>query len=480
VLTTEATTERTVVSMVDGIRGWLEERLAPLLAEHEVPGAAVAVLAGDDLAEAASGVVNTATGVAATTGSVFQLASVTKLWTATLAMQLVDDGLLDLDRPVRTYLPGFRLADEHAAASVTPRHLLSHTAGFDAEVVTETTNGDDAIAAFVDEYLPTVGQLFAPGEHFSYNNSGYSLLGRVIEVLRGQPYRRVLREHLVDPLGLRNVATRADEAVLFRTSVGHHPPGADGRTRPATPWRLPDSNQPSGAMLAMSAHDLLQFARMHLRDGIAVDGTRLVSRSSIQAMREPQVAVPKLSAAEVHWGLGFHLERLGPAQRPRPVIGHDGDNIRQYAMLRIVPDRDVAFVVFCNGGNAGGLFRAVSAHLLAELAGIEAPRRPTPPAVPQPVDPHRYVGRYRAAAGGTCTVEPGGPADLWLAIEPPRAFTDFLGSTPTRSRIVRYDGDTFVTAEADGSVHQSYAFIGDAGQGTAAFIHNGRVLRRLG
>jgi len=469
---------RTVARMVGVIRSWLEERFADLMAEHEVPGAAVAVLADDDVAEVASGVLNTATGVAATATSVFQLASVTKLWTATLIMQLVDEGLLDLDCPVRSYLPGFRVADEHASASVTPRHLLSHTAGFDAEVVTETTNGDDAIAMFVDEYLPTVGQLFGAGEYFSYNNSGYSLLGRIVEVLRGKPYRRVVREHLVDPLGLRHVATRADEAILFRTSVGHYPRGADGRQMPASPWRLPYSNEPSGAMLAMSVRDLLQFARMHLRDGLAPDGTRVVSRSSMQAMRQPQVAVPRLRSAEVHWGLGVQIEQLGPPQRPGPLLGHDGDNIGQYAMLRMVPDRDVAFVLFCNGGNAGGLFRAVSAHLLAELAGLEAPRRLTPPAEPRSVDPHRYVGRYQAAAGGTCTVEPGGPADLWLTVEPPRSFTELLGSAPTRSRLVRYDGDTFVTAEADGAGHQAFAFIGD-GPSPAKFIHNGRALRRL-
>jgi CubicO group peptidase (beta-lactamase class C family) len=156
--------------------------------------------------------------------------------------------VLDLDRPVRAYLPGFRLADEHATATVTPRHLLSHTAGFDADVVTETTNGEDAIATFVEEYLPTVGQLFAPGEHHSYNNSGFSLLGRTVEVLRGKPYRRVLRERLVDPLGLRHVAARADEAILFRTSVGHVPTGADGQQTPARPWRLRYSNEPSGTL----------------------------------------------------------------------------------------------------------------------------------------------------------------------------------------------------------------------------------------
>jgi CubicO group peptidase (beta-lactamase class C family) len=456
--------------MLEPIRGWLDERFAGLVVEHEVPGAAVAMLAGDEIAEAATGVLNTATGVRATTDSVFQLASITKLWTATLVMQLVDDGLLDLDGPVRTYLPGFRVADEHASATVTPRHLLGHTAGFDAEVVTETTNGDDAIATFVDEYLPTVGQLFAPGERYSYNNSGYSLLGRIVEVIRGKPYRQVLRERLVDPLGLQHVATRADEAILFRASVGHIRSGADGRQAPARRWRLPESNQPSGAMLAMSAHDLLQFARMHLRDGLAPDGTRLVSRSSIHAMREPQTQVPKLNAGDVHWGLGLRIDQHGR------LIGHDGDNIAQYAMLRMVPDRDVAFVLFGNGGNAYGLFQAVAAHLLAELADLEAPRRLTPPAEPLGVDPHRYVGRYHAAAGGTCTVEASDSGDLWLTLELPASFTEFLGSTPVRHRIVRHDGDTFVTAEAG---HQSFAFVGNDGDGRAQFIHNGRILRRL-
>jgi CubicO group peptidase (beta-lactamase class C family) len=464
-----------VVDMLEPVRGWLEERFAELVAEHEVPGAAVAVLAGGDTAEAATGVLNTATGVAATTDSVFQLASITKMWTATLVMQLVDERLLDLDRPVRRYLPGFRVTDERASATVTPRHLLSHTAGFDAEVVTETTNGDDALAAFVDDYLPTVGQLFAPGELHSYNNSGFSLLGRIIEVLRGKPYRKVLRERLVDPLGLEHVATRADEAVLFRTSVGHFRSGTDGNQTPARCWRLPDSNEPSGAMLAMSAHDLLQFARMHLRGGVAPGGTRVVSRSGSHAMREPQVPVPKLRTTEVHWGLGTRIEQVGPAL----IAGHDGNNIGQYAILRMVPDRDLAFVLFCNGGNAGELFRAVSGHLLAELAGIEAPQRLTPPAEPRPVDPHRYVGRYQAAAGGMCTVEAGGSGDLWLTLEPPRSFAGSLEDTAIRLRAVRYDGDTFVTAEDGGFGHQSFAFLDDDGQGRARFIHNGRALRRL-
>jgi CubicO group peptidase (beta-lactamase class C family) len=84
--------------------------------------------------EVATGVLNRRTGASVTADSVFQLGSVTKLWTSTLAMQLVDEGLVDLDAPVRTWLPAFRLADEQAAARITTRQLLSHTCGFYGEL----------------------------------------------------------------------------------------------------------------------------------------------------------------------------------------------------------------------------------------------------------------------------------------------------------------------------------------------------------
>lgn len=459
------------------VRGWLHERFPGLVAECDVPGAAVAVLAGDEIAEHATGVLNTATGVVVTVDSLFQLASITKAWTATLVMQLVDEGKLDLDRPVREYLPGFRVADQDAGATITPRHLLSHTAGFDAEPFTESTHGDGAIGWFVDQHLPGIGQLFRPGEGFSYSNPGFTLLGRIVEVLRDKPYRQVLREYLIDPLGLQHAATRADEAIRFRASVGHQAaPSATGQ-RPATRWPLPYSNEPAGAMLAMSARDLLTFARMHLRGGLAQDGTRLVTTSSIQAMRDAQVELPPLWPLRVHWGLGLRIEH----HRHGQVIGHDGGNIGQYALLRFVPDREAAFVLFCNGGDAGRLFRTAAVYLLHELADIDPPPPLAPPAQPRRVNSNRYVGRYQAAEG-TCTVtasatnEPA--AELWLTLQPGPSATEIFGATPTQHRIVCYKDDTFVAADPDGDEHQTFAFLGDNGHNLAAFIHHGRAIPR--
>jgi CubicO group peptidase (beta-lactamase class C family) len=175
---------------------WVAERLPALLEEHDVPAAGVAVLADGEVADVAAGVLSRSTGVEATTESVFQIGSITKLWTSTLVMQLVDEGAVDLDAPVRTYLPDFRIADEGAAAQITVRQLLTHTSGFEGDIFTDTGRGDDAVEKYLG-VLHDVPQLFPPGDLWSYNNAGFVVLGRLVEALRGKPYDVCLRERLV-------------------------------------------------------------------------------------------------------------------------------------------------------------------------------------------------------------------------------------------------------------------------------------------
>ena len=125
----------------------LQDRLADLRERHGVPGASLAVLHDDDVRTAASGILNLDTGVEATTDSLFQIGSITKVWTATLAMQLVDEGLLDLDMPIRTYLPDFRVADEGTSKAATTRHLLAHTSGIDGDHFADTDRGTTCSSA---------------------------------------------------------------------------------------------------------------------------------------------------------------------------------------------------------------------------------------------------------------------------------------------------------------------------------------------
>src|SRR3954466_8466205 len=108
------------------IKHW-QQRPALLAEKPGVPGASLAILADGEVADTAYGVLNRRTEVEATPDSVFQIGSITKVWTATLAMQLVDEGRLDLDEPIVTYLPGFQVADPEVSRTVTTRHLLAHT-----------------------------------------------------------------------------------------------------------------------------------------------------------------------------------------------------------------------------------------------------------------------------------------------------------------------------------------------------------------
>jgi CubicO group peptidase (beta-lactamase class C family) len=453
------------------IEKWLHDRLPALIDEHRIPALAVAVAVGDEVVDHAAGVLNTATGVAATTDSIFQVGSVTKLWTATLAMQLVDEGRLELDAPVRRYLSGFRVADEDASATVTVRHLLTHTAGFAGDIFTDTGRNDDCVEKYVDS-LGDVEQVFAPGAMFSYNNAAFTVLGRIIEVLRGRPFAACLRERLIGPLGLTHAAVGAQEAILLRAAVGHLPTGKGEPERPAPVWNLPAAHVPAGSLLATSARDLLRFARMQLRDGAGPDGNALISPAAVAAMREPQVELPALPLMGDSWGLGWEIHHWPGG----PVIGHTGGTLGQSSVLRLVPGPDVAIALLANGGAVAAAYRELSAFLLGELAGVRMPGSPTPPAEPEAVDADRYAGTYSSPAADL-TVSADGADGLLLRQEPKGVFASF-GPPVEPTRIVRLDGDTFIHSGADQGVHRCVRFLGDDGRGRAEYLHAGRASRR--
>ena len=203
----------------------LEARLDDARERHGTPGASLAVLTSAGVSAAASGILNLDTGVEATTDSLFQIGSITKVWTATLAMQLVDEGLLDLDVPIRTYLPGFRVADDEITDAVTARHLLSHTSGIDGDHFADTGRGDDVLERYV-ESCATLRRVLPLGATMSYCNTGFVILGRIVEVLRGSTWDEALRRHLVEPLGLTHTATLPEDVLRFRAAIGHiQPPG---------------------------------------------------------------------------------------------------------------------------------------------------------------------------------------------------------------------------------------------------------------
>jgi len=460
------------MTKLDEVAAWIADRLPDLLAEHQVPAAGWAVLADGAVVDGAAGLLSTVTGVSATPQSLFQIGSITKVWTATLVMQLVAEGRLGLQDRVAEHLPGFALADADAAATLTVRQLLSHTAGFEGDVFTDTGRGDDCLERYVGT-LGDVDQLFAPGERFSYNNAGYCVLGRLVEVLRGAPFDDCLREHLIDPLGLTSAATSPYEAVLHRVAVGHVRPAPDAAEVPAPVWAMARSNAPAGSMLAMSARDLLTFARMHLAGGTADDGAVVLADDAVAAMQERQVQLPDLRVMGDAWGLGWELfDSMGT-----PVIGHDGNTIGQASFLRVLPEQGVAVVLLTNGGDPYGLYQAVVGHVLRELAGVELRPMPVPPADPPPVDPARYAGTYGSRVADL-VVSADDDGRVWLEIRPKGDAVE-MGELPERSELVSFAPDTLIQVQSQSGLHMPFAFLDDDGAGHARFLHIGRAVPRV-
>lgn len=323
----------------------------------------------------------------------------------------------------------------------------------------------------MEKYLGTiieVPQLFPPGERFSYNNAGYVVLGRLVEVLRDKPYAAALRDHLVTPLGLTHTATDAYEAILHRAAVGHIKPDPDGDPVPAPSWALVSSNAPAGALLAMRPADLVRFAKLHL-DG----GGEVLSGTSVKAMQQRQVELPYLGMLGDAWGIGWEIFDWDGGQ----VVGHDGGTVGQAAFLRLVPGAGVAVALLTNGGEALPVFRGIVGRALAELAGVRMPDPPTPPATREAFDARRYTGRYEAdIVAYEVTADEDGR--LWLSMTPRGPLSE-AGIPPERYEIVRLRGDTFVSAQPRGGMYQPVAFMDFDADDRATFLHQGRATPRV-
>ncbi|HZQ81451.1 MAG TPA: serine hydrolase domain-containing protein [Gaiellaceae bacterium] len=395
----------------------LQQHLDDAREAHGVPGASLAVLQDGRITAAASGTLNLDTGVEATTDSLFQIGSITKVWTATVVMGLVEEGLVELEAPLRTYVPEFSVGDENVADRVTIRHLLTHSSGVDGDNFSDTGRGDDALEKYVAT-CASLTQVHPVGATMSYCNTGFSLLGRVIEVVTGEVWDAAIRSRLFEPLKLTHTATLPEDVLRFRAAIGHIRPGDELVTAPM--WGLPRTAGPAGAICSTAA-EVVRFAQLHLEGG-TLGGAKVLEPATVAAMQEPQIDVPSRGAgtSALHWGLGWELFEWGG----RKVIGHDGGTIGQAAFLRVVPEAGVAIALLTNGGNPFGIFRAVFAPLLAESAGVDLPAELTPPETPLPVDPSAYAGVYERA-GASIRVEPRG--DGIVAIQ----TTTGLGSEMT-------------------------------------------------
>jgi CubicO group peptidase (beta-lactamase class C family) len=383
--------------------GRWQSRLEELAARHQVPGVSLAILADEQITTAAAGVINLETAVPVTPDAVFQIGSITKVFTTTLLMQLAGQGRLDLDAPLASVLPELSLSAAGATEQITVRHLITHSSGIDGDLFDDYGCGAGNVARYVAG-CSRLALIHPAGATMSYCNSGFVIAGRIIEVLTGAGWDEALRRGLIGPLGLQRTVTLPEEAIRFRAAFGHL--DLDGKQQLAPAWALPGGSGPAGGIIA-SASDVLEFARLHLRLGVAADGTRLLSAAGAAAMQEPQIIVPSYPPGARQIGLGWHLSDWSREK----LIGHDGGTIGQYSSLLVLPDRNAAVCLLTNGGHAQLLFHDLFTEIFAELWQVKVPDLPAPatglPAAP-PAFERTSGGTSEKAYGLTSPARTGG------------------------------------------------------------------------
>ncbi|MGH2685671.1 MAG: serine hydrolase domain-containing protein, partial [Actinomycetota bacterium] len=329
--------------------------------------------------------------------TLFQFGSTGKTFTATAIMCLVDQGRVQLDARVRTYVPELRLEDESVAEEVTILHLLNHTAGWSGDLMEKTGEGDDALARYVEK-MADLEQVTPLGTAVSYNNASLSLAGRVIEKVTGTTYEQAIKDLILDPLGLRRTFFFPNEIMTHRFAVGHIQQ-PDGSLKVVRPWGMSRGGNPAGGMSANAA-DQIGWARFHLGDGTARDGSRILSPELLRLMQEPTVEAPG-SAIGDKVGISWLLRDVDGVR----LVAHGGTMIGQHSDLLLVPEHDFALISMTNSGpNGNELNEALQRWALQEFLGI-VERDPEPIALGDD-ELARYAGTYETIAA-TVEITPG-------------------------------------------------------------------------
>jgi CubicO group peptidase (beta-lactamase class C family) len=326
-------------------RQLLSEFVEATATRFGIPGVAVGVWVDGQQAYACHGVTSVDNPLPVDRDTLYLLGSVTKTYTATTLLRLVADGRVELDAPVRRYLPELRLTDEHAAAEVTVLNLLNHTAGLDWGLIADFGEGDDALAGYVAR-MAELGLVARPGERASYSQAGYNLAGRIVEKVTGWTFERAVASLVLEPLGLQHSFFARDDVMTRRFVVGHNR-DQDGTLQVARLWRRSRGDNPGGGIVS-SAADQLRWARFHLGDGRAPGGAHLLPAELLQRMQQPTVALRASTLGDAI-GIAWFLREVDGVG----TVGHGGSANGQFAELLTVPERDFAVVALSNAGPDG-------------------------------------------------------------------------------------------------------------------------------
>jgi CubicO group peptidase (beta-lactamase class C family) len=330
----------------------LSEKLAELARKHRVPGAQLAIRLGGATVAVQAGVQRYETGHRVHPDAAFPLGSITKTFTATLAMILVADGDVELDVPLDEYLP----EPPELGDALTLRQLLSHTGG----LVSDAPEGPDearvSIRRYVLDHCRRENLLQPPGTAFSYSNIGYVLAGHLIEVVTGMTWWDAMESILLRPLGIEPafVVTPGHREQRRDLVTGHSVNISTARTRPVE-QSLPQAMAPAGA-LAVSAMDLVALGSLQLEE----PGAALLASGHAAQMRAAVPAAEPFGIADA-WGLGLALFRTGDTVS----AGHDGNAEGTACYLRVEPSSGCVVGFTSNAPTGIELWQDVAEELRA-------------------------------------------------------------------------------------------------------------------
>ncbi len=323
----------------------LAEWAAEARERWSVPGIAVGLLYDRETVFAADGVGELGGELRVTPETAFRIASITKPFTATLALSLAQDGLLALDEPPA----GSRV-------EATIRQLLSHQGGLACEwppALAELGKGDDGLQRIAEEEPPRLP--VGPGELFSYCNVGFWLVGAAVARASELTFQAAMGARVLEPLELE-----ATDFEPRQATRGHEQaePGSDEHVVVDHPY--PQTRTPSGGLWS-NVQDLLRFAAHHL------GGPGPLSRDSIQEMQQPQIAAPGGS-----YGLGWFLRQSGG----RRIVEHPGSVAGFESLLLLVPDERFGLAALSNSSRGSAAIRDLLDRLGLGSTGPDFPLEP--------------------------------------------------------------------------------------------------------
>ena len=367
-------------SVVKGIKDRSFKELCAHVVEDmkrlDVPGVSIAVWHNDSVVSAGLGITSVDHPLAVTADTLFQVGSISKTFTGTMLMQLVEAGKIDLDTPVKTYLPKFKMADSNVTANLTTRHLLTHTGGWMGDYFNDLGNNDNALELMVKS-LRMLPQISPLGTLWSYNNAGFNIAGRLIEVLTNQTYEQAAQQMLFNPLKLSKSFFYPNDAILTQRFAVGHQKWSDG-VRVANPWAIGRAANAVGGVVS-TVKDLLRYAQFHSGNGNAI-----IERSSLLAMRTAQTSAGGRGDMGITWFIRQHGDVTS--------YGHGGATKGQKATFRFIPDKQFGIAILTNSDDGGIIGdNAVSNALDIYLGLVSAPVKTVPM---NDASMAEYVGEY--------------------------------------------------------------------------------------